>query len=223
MSKVFQFTAALLFLANGITAQADADSLKISSYRKGRILVGISGEVSSSMLDRSNLPYNASEAGNSYLFRLKLGKFVAEKNLLGISFHTSKTQLVGFIEGKAEILSIGPWYRLHMGNSPDLAFYLQSTVHYASYFGRSEGVQNMFTIDEEISANGINASLGLGASYAIADRIIFEVGVDYHRGRFWGTLTDNILAVDQDIILNRGKFVFSFGFAVLFGKLKEDE
>ena len=57
----------------------------------------------------------------------------------------------------------------------------------------------------------------------MVDRISFEVGCDYHQGRFWGTLTDNVLSTENDIVLNRGKFVFSFGFAVLFGKVKEND
>jgi len=223
MSKVFQLTAALLLLANGIMAEADADSLKISSFRKGRNLVGIGGSVSSSILDRSQISNNPSEVGNNYNFDVKLGKFVANKNLLGLSFNASRTHLIGYVESKAEILSVGPWYRLYRGKDPNLSFYLQSMLQYSSYYGNSTGKQSLITIDDEVVASGINGSLGLGICYVMVDRISFEVGCDYHQGRFWGTLTDNVLETEQDIILNRGKFVFSFGFVVLFGKVKEND
>ena len=120
-------------------------------------------------------------------------------------------------------MSFGPWYRLHIGENPNLALFLQSTIHYASYFGSTEGIQNLITIDEEIRAKGINASLGIGISYAMADRVVFDVGCDFLRGRFWGTQTDNNLGLSHDIVLDRGKFLFSFGFSVLFGKVREDE
>jgi hypothetical protein len=216
------FTSFLL-LTVFTMAQADADSVKVTTFRKGRNLVGMAGAVSSSIMDRSKLSTNPSDLGNNYNFQVKLGKFVANKNLVGISFEASRTHLIGYIETKAEVLGIGPWYRFYMGKDPNLALYLQSTLQYASYHANSSGIHQMITVDDDISATGINGSLGLGVCYAIADIITFEVGCDIHQGRFWGTLNDNVFDTEQDIVLNRSKFIFTFGFAVLFGKLQEND
>ena len=223
MSRLLQLSIFLVILSNGIIAQDVADSLKLSSFRKGRNLVGMSGAVSSTIMDRTNISTNPNDIRNEYFFDVKLGKFVANKNLFGLSFNAQKAHLIGYVETEAEVLSVGPWYRLYLCKDPNLAFYLQSTLHYASYYGLSTGIQNLITINDEVAASGINGSLGLGVCYAIADIITFEVGCDYHYGRFWGTLRDNTLATEQNIVVNRSKFLFSFGFAVLFGKLKEDD
>ncbi|MCK5464170.1 MAG: hypothetical protein KAI95_14180 [Bacteroidales bacterium] len=223
MSRVFLFITSFMFLVSCLMAQDDADSIKVTTFRKGRNLVGIGGSVSSSILDKTKISSNPSDLGNNYHFDLKLGKFVADKNLVGLSFDASRAHLIGYIETIAEVLAVGPWYRYYIGKDPNLALYFQSTLQYSSYHGHSAGVQNLVSINEEIAAGGINGSLGLGICYAMADIITFEVGCDFHQGRFWGTLTDNALGTEQDLVLNRSKFAFTFGFTVLFGKLKEDD
>lgn len=223
MSRFLRLSIILLLLSNGITAQDDADSVSNTAFRKGRNLVGIGGSVSSSSMDRSQITNNPSEVGNNYSFNVILGRFVANKNIVGLAFDASRIHLVGYVESKAEMLNVGPWYRLYLGKHPNLSFYLQSRFQYSSYFGNSSGVHSLFTIDEEVRASGINGSIGLGISYVMVDRISFEVGCDYHQGRFWGTLSDKVLSTDKDIVLDRSKFVFSFGFVVLFGKIKENE
>ncbi len=216
------FTSFLL-LTVFTMAQADADSVKVTAFRKGRNLVGISGAVSSSIMDRSKLSSNPSDLGNNYNFHVKLGKFVANKNLVGISFEASRTHLIGYIETKAEVLGVGPWYRFYLGKDPNLALYLQSTLQYGSYHANSSGIHQLITVDDDVFATGINGSLGLGVCYVIADIITFEVGCDIYQGRYWGTLSDNVLNTEEDIVLNRSKFIFTFGFAVLFGKLQKND
>ncbi len=223
MARVYLLIIALILVNSSILAQENADSVKVTTFRKGRNLVGVGGAVSTSIMDRSKLSTNPSDLGNNYNFQVKLGKFVANKNLVGISFEASRTHLISYIETKAEVLGVGPWYRIYLGKDPNLALYLQSTLQYASYHANSSGTQGLITIDDDVKATGINGSLGLGICYAIADIITFEVGCDIHQGRFWGTLSDNVLDTEQDILLKRSKFIFTFGFAVLFGKLQEND
>jgi len=213
----------MVILTSGVIAQPGNDSTVLSSFRKGRSLVGLSGSISSSYITNASTSNDNSQLGNLYRFDIRLGKFVANKNVLGLLFLASRTQMIGYIDNKAEVLGIGPWYRLYLGKEPNIAFYLQTDILYSNYYGESQGVKSLFTIDETLDVSGIRASLGVGLSYVIGDRISFDVGFEYNQARYWGGIKDNILGVQQDIVLDRGGFVFSFGFNVLFERLKKDD
>ena len=222
MHRFFQLSILILFLAKGLFAQLDNDSIVISSFRQGRNLIGVSGTISSANTGNTQNFTSTDQFNNLYRFDVRLGNFVANKNLLGLLFITSNTHLAGYLESNAEVLSVGPWYRLYLGKHPNIALYLQSSIHYSSYFGNTSGVQGIFTINEEMEAKGITGSIGLGVCYVIADRISFEVGFDYNKARFWGTLSDNVMATKNDIIFDRSEYLFSFGITILFGKMKGD-
>jgi len=210
-------------VVSGLFAQSESDSIELSSFRKGRNLVGLSGSISSSYLSNASVSNDNSQLGNLYSFDIRLGKFVADKNLVGMVFIASRTQLIGYINNKAEILGIGPWYRLYLGKDPNIAFYLQTDILYSNYYGESQGVQGFITIDEYLDVAGIRASLGIGLSYVMGDRVSFDVGFEYNQARYWGVISDNSIDHQQDIIIDRGGFIFSFGFNVLFERLKKDD
>ncbi len=210
-------------MISGLFAQSDSDSIELSSFRKGRNLVGLSGSISSSYITNASTSNDNSQLGNLYRFDIRLGKFVANRNVLGLLFLTSRTQMIGYVDSKAEVLGIGPWYRLYLGKEPNIAFYLQTDILYSNYYGESQGVQSLFTIDESLNVSGIRASLGVGLSYVIGDRVSFDVGFEYNQARYWGVFRNNTIAQKDDIVLDRGGFVFSFGFNVLFERLKRND
>ena len=223
MRRNFTLILFLFLVVSGLFAQSESDSIELSSFRKGRNLVGLSGSISSSYLSNASVSNDNSQLGNLYRFDIRLGKFVADKNLVGMVFIASRTQLIGYINNKAEILGIGPWYRLYLGKDPNIAFYLQTDILYSNYYGESQGVQGFITIDEYLDVAGIRASLGIGLSYVMGDRVSFDVGFEYNQARYWGVISDNSIDHQQDIIIDRGGFVFSFGFNVLFERLKRDD
>jgi len=143
--------------------------------------------------------------------------------MLGLVFSASRTQMIGYVNNIAEILGVGPWYRLYLGKEPNIAFFLQTDMVYSNYYGESVGVSSLVYIDEHLDVAGIRGSLGVGLSYVMGDRVAFDVAFDYNLSRYWGILKDNNLNVQQDIVLDRGGFVFSFGFYVLFNRLKQDD
>lgn len=212
----------MFLVVSGLFAQSAKDSTELSSFRKGRNLVGLGGSISSSNLSNAKASNDNSQLGNLYRFDIRLGKFVANKNLLGLLFSASRTQMIGYINNTAEFLSIGPWYRLHMGNDPNIAFYIQSSLLYSNYYGSSTGVKSLLTVDESLDVAGINGALGIGLSYVMGDRVSFDVGFEYSQARYWGTVSDNSLGTFEDIVIDRSGFVFSFGFSVLFERLKKD-
>lgn len=214
---------ALFLMVSGLLAQTGSDSIELSSFRKGRNLVGLSGSISSSYINNASAATDNSQLGNIYRFDIRLGKFVANKNVVGLLFIASRAQMIGYINNKAEILGIGPWYRLYLGKEPNIAFYLQTDILYSNYYGESVGVQGFVTIDEYLDVAGIRASLGIGLSYVMGDRVSFDVGFEYSQARYWGVISDNSLDQQHDIVLDRGGFVFSFGFNVLFKRLKQDD
>jgi hypothetical protein len=213
----------LLFFAGNLMAQTERDSVEQSAFRKGRNLVGVTGSISSAYLNNANSSSQKNQIGNLYRFNVRLGKFVAHKNVVGLMFLASRTELVGYINSKAEVMALGPWYRLYLGKVPNIAFYLQPSLLYASYFGESDGGQALQTIDEDLDLHGVRGGLGIGISYVMGDRVSFDVGCEYNQARYWGRYTDHTLNLEQDIVLNRGEFVFSFGFNVLFERLRRDD
>lgn len=213
----------LLFFASNLTAQTEKDSVELSAFRKGRNLVGLTGSISSAYLSNANSSSQNNQIGNLYRFNVRLGKFVADKNAVGIVFLASRTELVGYINSKAEVMAMGPWYRLYLGKIPNIAFYLQPSLLYANYFGESDGGHAFQTIDEDLDLYGLRGGLGIGISYVMGDRVSFDVGCEYNQARYWGKYYDHTLTVEQDIVLNRGEFVFSFGFNVLFERLRRDD
>jgi hypothetical protein len=219
----FTLILALFLMVSGLLAQTESDSIELSSFRKGRNLVGLSGSISSSYLNKASPSNDNSQLGNLYRFDIRLGKFVADKNLVGLVFIASRTQLIGYVNNKAEILGIGPWYRFYLGKEPNIAFYLQTDLLYSNYYGEAIGVQGFVTIDEYLDVAGIRASLGIGLSYVMGDRVSFDVGFEYNQARYWGVISNNTIDQKDDIVLDRGGFVFSFGFNVLFERLKKDD
>ena len=223
MLRIYTLIVTLFLLVSGLFAQTESDSIELSSYRKGRSLVGLSGSISSSYITNANTSNDNSQLGNLYRFDIRLGKFVANKNMLGLVFLASRTQMIGYVNNKAEVLGIGPWYRLYLGKEPNIAFYLQTDLLYSNYYGESIGVQGLVTIDENLDVSGIRASLGIGLSYVMSDRVSFDVGFEYNQARYWGVISDNSLSQKHEIVLDRGGFVFSFGFNVLFKRLKQHD
>ena len=223
MLRISTLIVTLFLLVSGLFAQTESDSIELSSFRKGRSLVGLSGSISSSYITNANTSNDNSRLGNLYRFDIRLGKFVANKNMLGLVFLASRTQMVGYVSNEAEVLGIGPWYRLYLGKDPNIAFYLQTDLLYANYYGESKGVQGLITIDESLDVAGFRASLGIGLSYVMGDRVSFDVGFEYNQARYWGVIHNNSISQTQDIVLDRGGFVFSFGFNVLFKRLKKHD
>ena len=213
----------LFLMVSGLCAQTGTDTVELSSFRKGRNLVGLNGSISSSYLSNASSSNDNSQLGNLYRFDLRLGKFVANKNVVGLLFIASRTQMIGYINNKAEVLGIGPWYRLYLGKEPNIAFYLQTDILYSNYYGESNGVQSFITIDENLDVAGMRAALGIGLSYVMGDRVSFDVGFEYNQARYWGEITNHSTEERHDIVLDRGGFVFSFGFNVIFERLKRDD
>jgi hypothetical protein len=94
---------------------------------------------------------------------------------------------------------------------------------YVNYFGESDGSQAFQIVNENLDLQGVGAGLGIGISYVLGDRVSFDVGCEYNHARYWGMYTDHALNVTQDVALNRGEFVFNFGFNVLFERLRRDD
>lgn len=185
--------------------------------------MGISGSISSSYLSDANSTSQNYQIGNLYRFNIRLGKFVADKNGVGVMFLASRTELVGYVNSDAEVLGLGPWYRIYLGTLPAMAFYLQPSLLYVSYFGEATGRQILQNVDEDLDLQGVSGGLGIGISYVVGDRISFDVGCEYNQARYWGTFTDQNLNSKQDVALNRGEFLFSFSFNVLFERLRKDD
>lgn len=180
MNRIAGLILLLLVLTGKLCAQKEieADSTLPTPFKKGIILVGISGNVSSSNFGKSVVT-NTAKLGNSYSIDLRLGKFVADKNMAGLQLYTNRVNMVGILESTAEVTSIGPFYRLYLGKHPDFALMFLGSAMWANYISSSIGLVSAAQINQNIEAGGINGSLGIGVTYIMAKRVTFEVMSEY--------------------------------------------
>lgn len=209
----------VLFLAP-LSAQGEADSTQTTAFRKGRNLVRMEGGISSSFLGNAADGGARIQNGNQYSYALNLGKLVSTKHLLALEFKITKEEMVGIINSSAETMAVGPFYRYYLGIEPAFAFYLQAGVSYASYHGTATSDRAFMLIDEYLDLQGIRGSMGFGLSYVMNDRACFEVGCIYGHSRLWGTYENLITREVHPTVLNHGSMAFTFGFSILFERLK---
>ena len=132
MSRIIFIIFLSLILSDTLLGQQSSDSLKLSAFRKNRNYVGLGGSVSSSGLNGLNTYGSSDQIGNEYWFDILLGRFIANKNLLGLTVNTSRSHVLGYTETKAEVLNIGPWYRIYLGKNPEVSFSSLFTKTFAS-------------------------------------------------------------------------------------------
>lgn len=211
-----------LLLFASIFGQSDQDSTSITSFRKGRNFVGLSGSIGSSSIDNNQGIFYTDNNINKYSFDIRLGKFVANKNLVGLVFNTMRDHSTDYVDSEKEILSLGPFYRLYISNSPNIGLFFQTSVLYTYYVEHSEGLSGFLFIEEELRGHGISGTAGIGFAYVINDIVAFEVGFDYMFSGFKGEIVDLRNGSKNDITFRLHNYQFSFGFNLLFGRLKKE-
>lgn len=214
----------LLFLLAGLAelnAQTLADTAITTSFRKGRNMIGFAGSIRSTKIGESN--YIVSDQFlNEYSFDFNLGKFVANKHMIGLVFSSSRDESAGYLDIEKEFLLLGPQYRIYLLNSPDMGLFFRSHLFWAYYIENSVGSQGIYLVDESIKGHGFGGAIGFGYSYVIADKIAFEIGFEYLLAYFRGNFYDNLLGTKQAVNFNRKDYRFSFGFNLLFDRLKNE-
>ena len=95
MLRISTLIVTLFLMVSGLFAQTESDSIELSSFRKGRSLVGLSGSISSSYITNANASNDNPQLGNLYNFNIRLGRFVANKNVLGLAFLAAALEAVG--------------------------------------------------------------------------------------------------------------------------------
>lgn len=213
----------ITFIFTELSAQSDSVSSSYTSFRKGRNFVGLSGSIGSFSNSDDQGIFIDNNFINKYSFNIRLGKTVADKNLVGLVFNATRDHSTDFVNVEKELLALGPLYRLYLGKTTNIGLYLQTSVVYTYYVQQSEGFQGLMLIDQELSGHGIGGTLGIGFAYVIADIVAFEVGFDYLLTSFNGEFINKITGIRKDLTFQRNGYQFSFGFNLMFGKLKKDE
>jgi hypothetical protein len=211
----------LLVSAIELNAQTVPDSTATTPFRKGRNMVGLSGSIRSSKLSNSSF-LSSDEFVNQYSFDVNLGKFIADKNLLGLVFSTTRDHSIRYVEKEQELILLGPQYRLFFGNKTDMGLYFRAILLGAYYVENSFGSQGNLLINETIEGFGLGGDIGFGYAYIIADKISFEIGFDYLLASFKGEFHDNFLGTKEDVSFIRHDYRFSFGFNLLFDRLRNE-
>ncbi len=222
--KLFRPVSLILLISFAVVklaAQSTADSSYITPFAKGRNYVGLSGSIRSSKIDNST--FNQTDQYiNKYTFDISLGKFVANKNMVGLIVSATKNQSTDYVNTEQELITLGPLYRLYFGKKSDMGLFAQAILLGAYYVENSEGSQGIFFVDETVKGYGLGGDIGFGYAYVIGNMVSFEIGFNYLLAAFSGDLTDNHLGTTKEVNFVRHDYRFVFGFSLLFDKLKHD-
>ncbi len=191
------------------TAATQSDSLT-TPFRKDRWLTGLSGTISYT----NNRAQDSEEESIASQFGIDIstGKFIADRWLLGGILNLTRTSSDGAFERAAESFYIGPFVNYYLSSNSRGSLFATLSVGYALYREESTLVTPVNSRVLILEGGGIGLLAGFGYSYALSDKVIFDIGFEVDT--FWidtqregGAIEGTI---SQDIILRSTAFKFGF-------------
>lgn len=216
------FLLTLLLVALTVTTFSQEDSVRFTSFTKGRSLVAMGGSISSSVDNRVGQHTGSSHILSNYNINARLAKVVSRNFALGFSFTTEKYSTQQLIKIDTEVLLLGPWAAYYFTNGQPGGIFLQSAIYYVNYYENSTFLAISPPITESATGKGFAGSIGFGYTYVAFDRIGLEVSMVYNQARIYGEVVDNSFNTTRKNTFNRVDILFRFGFTVLFDKLKDE-
>lgn len=225
MSSSYSKYCCLLFLfvfTLSVKLFSQEDSVRFTSFTKGRSLVALGGSISSSTNNRTGAKLGSENILNNYNFDARLAKIVSRNFALGFSFRTEKYSTDQFIKIDTELLLLGPWAAYYFTNGQPGGIFIQGAFYYVNYYESSTFYAISPPITESAVGKGFAGAIGVGYTYVMFDRIGLEVSMVYNQGRIYGEVIDNTFNTTKAETFNRVNILFHFGFTVLFDKLKDE-
>ncbi len=217
----YQFVTLLGLLVVALSLSAQQDSLRFTSFSKGRSLVALSGSINSAVDNKTSPLSNVNNVYNNYKIDARLAKIVARNLSLGLYFSTSKYSSEQFVKTDTEVLTIGPHFAYYFTQDQPGGLFINSSFMFVNYFERSVFTALTPPLDEFATGKGFAFLLGFGYTYVVFDRVGLEVSMNYRQARIYGEVENNLYNTKSSEKFNRIDLFFNFGFIVLFDQVKK--
>jgi len=192
----------------------DPDSTDLPTpFRKGRWLTGLSGTISSSTVERDTATQKT--FSNQYGIAIRSTRFVADRWAVGLNLSLTRLNSDAFIEETSEILQVGPLVRFYTSKNPRGSMFLQGSVVYSKFEERTKISDPNFNFHTVIKGGGVGVDFGIGYSYVLSEKVLFDLAMNYDINFIDATVEDRVLFTSVKERITRGAILFSFGFNIL--------
>lgn len=210
----------LLFACSTLQSKAQEDSTSLQGpFQKGRQVVNLLGAINSTSSDQGT--GGEKKFSNNYNFSIELGKFVANKHVLGLHFNTNRSHTEHFVFREREMLTIGPFYRYYLSNESKGSPYLQANFTYLNYVDISKVQFDTLSFSNEVIGDGLSTVIGIGYTYVMRNRVGFDIGFEYQWAYVKANRTDKIMMSTESLDVHINEYLFHFGFIVFFDRIRK--
>jgi len=194
------------------------DSALVSPFTKGRTLVLVAANLSSSSVNEGTGFSGFKYISNDYVLGISALKLIKNRVGFGGQFYTGRSETTELVKLETELLYFGPWARFYWNSSRMGSLYPQLSLYYANFFSNKE-IENQGDIfNETLEGKGFGTSLGIGYSYVVNNHVNLEVGMIYNLFYLFGNLHNELAQSDQAVDFMRTQIMFSVAFGILFDK-----
>lgn len=217
-NKLFLTLSIICFFAvftGEIGAQEKEKDSTNTPFRKGRWLAGLAGSIGSSATE--NTSTDSKLVSNHYRIEISAGKFVIDRLNIGLNVNLERENINNEIdeERTSEDLFIGPKIVYFLSKSEIGSLYFSLTPGFIMYRDEMDKGQGENYIDNVNKGNGFGVFSTFGYVYAIKDRVVFDLGLNW--SSYWIDINQesNVIQQVNDVNFVLSDFTFSFGFKIL--------
>lgn len=220
---LYIFSICNLFVATSFsqneTVSADSVSTVTSTpFKKGRWLTGLSGSIGSGSTE--NKSTSIKSISNNYRVEISSGKFAIDRLNIGLTSFIERNNIEeeNVEEITSEIFFIGPKTDYFLSNNSVGSVFFRLSPGYTLYRDKTGSLQENIYVEKESKGGGFGLLTTFGFAYAVADRVIFDLGLNFNV--FWLDIKqkDSITSEVENINFELNNVSFSFGFKILIDK-----
>lgn len=223
--KILSFLFCLVFILNSYTfcyaQDVPSDSTKTESetpFRKGRWLTGLSGSIGSGSTE--NKSTSIKSLSNNYRIEISSGKFPIDRLNIGLTSFIERNNIEeeNVEEITSEIFFLGPTAAYYLSDNSIGSVYFRLSPGFTLYRDKTGSLEDDIYVEQESKGSGFGLLSTFGFAYAITNRVIFDLGLNFNV--FWLDINqkDSITSENENISFELNNVSFSFGFKILIDK-----
>ena len=199
--------------------ESDSSATQTSSpFRKGRWLTGLSGSIGSGSTE--NKSTSIKSISNNYRVEISSGKFAIDRLNIGLTSFIERNNIEeeNVEEITSEIFFLGPKTEYFLSDNSIGSVFFRLSPGYTLYRDKTGKIENNIYVEKESKGGGFGLLTTFGFAYAVADRVIFDLGLNFNV--FWLDIKqkDSITSQVENINFELNNVSFSFGFKILIDK-----
>lgn len=206
---VYRFILCLCFCGFVKTSFAQ-DSTLLKPFRKGRILLGMSGSINSSnFLEGEPQDSIINETSNGFTVNFNASRVLNRQIAVGVQGFLRRTSQQNIINQNLESLAIGPYADFFLSDNPNGSVYPRVSVLYGRFY--EEVFSNYALLHREFTGSAIGVQLGFGFSYVYKDVAALDLRLNYSAFRLNGRTYDVIHETYENTGFTKANVDFNFG------------